>query len=133
MADANAQQWTGFRLKDGRRGGICWAGKPRCVAGHRLKPRDPEQLRTLSTEMVTRCQHKHGAGHPICGALLYVAVVSFGPRLLPRCERCLIVVELREDMLDSIGDPMLFIERMALIDVALPGVGLDIGVRGERE
>lgn len=133
--------FQGFVLKDGRRGGFCWDEKPRCIGrageahGHRFKPRDPEALRTLTTEMVARCQHKAGAQQPICGALLYIAVLSFGGSAVIRGQgqRCMLIVELHEKMLDQIGQPMLFLERMALIEIALPGVLLDIGVRGDVE
>ena len=128
-------RFQGFVLRDGRRGGFCWDEKPRCVGrvgepfSHRIRPKDAEWFKNFKAarEGIVRCHHRLEAGGIECNALLYVVRLSLSPT-----DHALFVVELREDQREMMGSAaMKFLETLQLIDVALPGVGLDIGVPSE--
>lgn len=117
-------KFSGFVLSDGRRGGICWDEKPRCVGAHRLRTREP-----VLTEAITTCQHRDGRGLEPCGLQLYVAQMTFGgsAEIRGAGERAWLVVEITREHVERMKrEPMIFLERMIILGVALPGVDLDI-------
>lgn len=121
---SSARSFSGFVLADGRRGGVCWDEKPRCIHPHRLRTREP-----VLTEAITTCQHRKDRGAEPCGAQLYVALLTFGGSAAVRGagERAWLVVEITSDHVQRMRrEPMIFLERMAILGVALPGVEIDI-------
>lgn len=118
--------FSGFVLSDGRRGGICWDEKPRCIAPHRLIPKQREPI---LTEAITTCVHRDGRAAPACDVRLYVAQLAFGGSAVVRGrgERCWLVVEITPEHVERMRrEPMIFLERMIILRVALPGVELDV-------
>lgn len=120
-------KFSGFVLSDGRRGGICWDEKPRCVnviKPHRLKLREP-----VITEAIGACQHRIDRHSEPCGTTLYVAQMTFGGSAIVRGtgERAWLVVEITREHIERMKrEPMIFLERMIILGVALPGVELDV-------
>lgn len=126
-------KFTGFVTSDGRRGGFCWDGKPRCVNGHKLRPR---QGKPILTEAITTCVHRDQRGGVECGALIYAGMFTVGgsARVRGSGERCWIVVEITRDHVERMArEPMIFLERMVILGVALPGVELDVLGVGQSE
>lgn len=116
--------FSGFTLADGRRGGICWDEKPRCVEPHHLKTRD-----VVLAEGIVRCRHQERRASSPCGAQLYVSQLTHGgsPKARGEGERIWIVVEVTREHIERMKrEPMIFIERMIVLGVALPGVETDI-------
>jgi hypothetical protein len=126
MGSARRPSFTGFVLSDGRRGGMCWDEKPRCVEPHRLitKQREP-----ILTEAITTCQYRAHTESTPCGVRLYVAQLTFGGSAAVRGtgERAWLVVELTPEHVERMRrEPMIFLERMVILGVALPGVEIDV-------
>lgn len=121
-------RFSGFVLSDGRRGGICWDEKPRCVNPD-PKPHRPRLREPVITEGIGTCHHRADRGAPECGTRLYIAQLTFGGSAVVRGagERAWLVVEITDDHIRRMkSEPMIFLERMVILGVALPGVELDI-------
>jgi hypothetical protein len=118
--------FSGFVLSDGRRGGICWDEKPRCIHDHLLVPKQKEPI---LTEAITTCVHRPTRDSAPCGVRLYAALLSFGGSAAVRGkgERAWIIVEITPDHVERMRrEPMIFLERMVILGVALPGVEIDL-------
>jgi predicted RNA polymerase sigma factor len=118
--------FTGFVLADGRRGGICWDEKPRCVAGHRLHTK---QKQPIISEALTTCVHKASREAEPCGIQQFVQVFTVGgsARIQGQGERAWLAVQVTRDHVERMRrEPMIFLERMVILGVALPGVELDL-------
>jgi hypothetical protein len=121
-------RFSGFRLTDGRRGGFVWDEKPFCVnvlgdRPHRLLTRDNVVL----NDTVASCHFRPARGTSHCGATLYIAQMTFGgsARAQGSGERAWLVVEITREHIERMRrQPMLMLERLHLIGVALPGVDL---------
>jgi hypothetical protein len=87
--------FTGFVLRDGRRGGFCWEEKPRCVNAFAGEPHRLATKRPVITDTIAHCEHRPALGQGECGARLYVALLSFGgsAKVQGRGERVWLVVE----------------------------------------
>lgn len=115
---------SGFALPDGRLGGLCSDGKPRCVRGHRLHLGD-----AIIGETIGTCIHRASRAAPICGAHVYVAQLTVGGSAAVRGtgERVWLVVEVTRDQVEAMKRrPMLMLERMVLLGTALAGVEGDV-------
>lgn len=111
---------AGFTLQDGRRGGYCWAEKPRCVLGHRLRMRGGHVL--VVAEAVVECQHRQDRGGDPCGIRQYVQRVEVGQGHL-----LWLVVEVHEEHVQAMRErARLPLEHLALVGLALPGVETDL-------
>lgn len=121
--------FTGFFLRDGRRGGFCWDEKPRCVnvfggEPHRLKTKGP-----VIADLITRCEHRPASKQGECGARLYVALLTFGgsAKAQGRGERLWLVVEVTAPQIQRIStEPMILLEKLSLLNCVLPGVASDV-------
>ena len=127
-------RFTGFVLRDGRRAGFCWDEKPRCVHGHRLKVKDPQQLRNLRLDGLFTCTHRGESAAAPCNTRQYVALSTFGGSAAVRGqgERFWINVEVTDEHVRHMrARPMIFLETMALLDCVLPGVEHDLVGAGD--
>lgn len=123
------QQFTAFVLRDGRRAGLCWDEKPRCVHGHRLKTRDPQQLRDVRLDALLTCIHRGDRNAAPCDTRQYVALNTFGgsANVKGTGERFWLVVEVTDEHVRHMrAQPMIFLERMSLLSCVLPGVDMDL-------
>lgn len=119
--------FSGFITADGRRGGVCWDEKLRCV-NHEIGPHllNPDQAPIVDT--IVQCRHRRRGG-PRCGVHLYIAQLSVGgsPVIRGGGERIAIVVETTRAQAHKLRSvPMLFVERMILLGMAVPGVAEDL-------
>jgi hypothetical protein len=122
-------QFTGVITRDGRRAGFCWDEKPRCVHGHRLKTRDPEQLRNLRQDDVVKCIHRGARDAAPCDTRQHVSLGTFGGSATMKGsgERFWFVVQVLDQHLRRIREePMIFLERMVMLSCALPNVDHDM-------
>jgi hypothetical protein len=126
---------AGFQLADGRRGGFCWDEKPFCVnlLGHRphhLLTRDQVVL----SDTIASCHHRPARGEAHCGVRLYIVQMTFGgsARVQGSGERGWLCVEITREHIERMKrQPMLILERLHLVGVALPGVDLYFPPAGE--
>lgn len=119
--------FSGFVLNDGRRGGICWDEKPRCVTGHRLVPKRQRDLPI--TEGIVTCIHRESREAQPCDVQQWAQLLTAGgsARVQGSGERAWLVVEITREHIDRMRrEPMIFLERMVVLGVALPGVDLDV-------
>lgn len=122
-------QFTAFVVRDGRRAGFCWDEKPRCIHGHRLKTKDPQQLRDVRHDTVVTCTHRESRDAEPCNTRQYVALATFGGSATMKGsgERFWFVVEVTDEHVKRMREqPMIFLERMSLLDCVLPGVARDL-------
>jgi hypothetical protein len=110
-------------LPDGRRVGVCWDEKPRCVTGHRFHTKDPKRVRQVRIDLLEPCHHRPYKEGPLCGVLQLATLCS-----IPGTgERFWISVELTDAHRERLlKEPMIFLQRMALLGCALPGVEIDL-------
>lgn len=101
----------GFQLADGRRGGFCWTGKPRCVhpspdgSSHALRLREP-----VLTEAIGTCRS--------CGTRVYA-------RRFP--DDLLLVVEITDALVRRMASaPLHPLEHLSILRCVLPGVEIDL-------
>jgi hypothetical protein len=121
--------FTGFVLRDGRRGGFCWEEAPRCVNTFGGEPHRLATKRDVLDDMIAHCGHRPALGHGACGARLFVALLSFGgsARIRGRGERVWLVVEVTSEQVQRMTtEPMLLVEKLAMLGCALPGVSDDL-------
>jgi hypothetical protein len=121
--------FSGFVLKDGRRGGFCWEEAPRCVNVFGGEPHRLATNRDLLADTIVHCGHRPAIGHGTCGARLYVALLSFGgsARIRGKGERLWLVVEVTPEHVQRMTtEPMILLERLHLLGCALPGVDTDL-------
>lgn len=121
--------FTGFVLRDGRRAGFCWEEAPRCVNVFGGEPHRLATKRDVLDNTIAHCGHRPAIGHGTCGARLYVALLTFGgsAKIRGRGERAWLVVEVTPEQVQRMTtEPMIFLEKLALLGGVLPGVAEDL-------
>lgn len=125
-------RWTAGLLRDGRRFGVSSEERPRCLGSdpdhpHLLKL--PPDTRMPITEGIVRCQHRPRRHGEPCRMQAYYALVTVGPRPQARGEgeRIWLAVEVTPAHVERMyREPMIFLEKLSLLSVTMPGVDLDL-------
>lgn len=120
---ALSRPFSGFVLADGRRGGLAWGHKPRCVKGNPTTHLLCHPGVRILTDSLVTCRHRSGRSGTICGAELYVRRF---PRTKDEAQVWLVVETSPAHVQRMLREPMIFLERMVILGVALPGVEFDI-------
>ena len=112
-----------------------WVAKPRCIGGHHLKTRDPQQLRNVTYDALVTCVHQERREAPACGTRQYVSLNTFGGSAAVRGtgERWWLVVEVTDTHVRATRErPMIFLGRMTLLACVPPGEANQCNVRHSR-
>lgn len=121
-------RFAGLITSDGRRAGVTWDERPMCVnvigdRPHRLMTRD----QVVISDTIATCVHRPARGTDRCNVQLYIVQMTFGgsARVQGSGERAWLVVEITRQHIERMRrEPMLILERLHLIGVALPGTDL---------
>lgn len=121
-------------LKDGRRWGIAWDEKPRCVnGGHLIKPKHAKHF--VPDTLVT-CVFRPGHGTTECGVQQWGILFTLGgsAKIQGTGERALIMVEVTRELIERRKrEPMIELEWMTLLGLTLPGVDVDLLGAGQND
>lgn len=118
-------RFFGLLTSDGRRCGISWDERPMCVniigdRPHRLLTRD----QVVIADTIATCVHRPARGADRCGVQLYIVPLTFGgsARVQGAGERAWLMVEITREQIERVRrEPMLVLERLHLLGVALAG------------